>query len=156
MPAQGTLKLNVDASVFEGSGVFSVGLVVRDYQGHFLQGRTMKFAGSISVLEAEMVGILEALKWLQDFPEHNILEESNSMLSVAAINRGDKNQLEIGDLIEQCRVILHNRSGVLVVFARKQANKVAHLLARFPCTLNSFVDFTSHPLCVLETLLSDV
>lgn len=78
----------------------------------------------------------------------------DSMLRVQAVNNAQHNQLELGNLIEQCCSILKNKIGVSVVFARKQANKVAHSLARLPLTLNSFVDFLSPPLCALETLLS--
>ena len=64
--------------------------------------------------------------------------------------------LELGHLVQQCRSIINSREGVSVVFARKQANKAAHVLARYPCELNSFVINWSPPSCLLGTLLSDV
>ena len=155
-PAVGKLKLNVDASVFDGANHFSIGMVVRDHQGHFICGKTMKIAGSVSVLEAETVGILEALQWLEKIPGQVSVVESDSLMSVNAVNKQNQNRMELGNIVEQCRSIMGNNNGVSVVFVRKHANKVAHLLARLPCTLNSFVDYSSPPLNVLETLMSDV
>ncbi|XP_074347507.1 uncharacterized protein LOC141686368 [Apium graveolens] len=103
-PAQGTLKIYVDASVIKGANFFSVGMVARDHQGLFMRGKTMKFAGQVSVLEAKMVGILEALIWFSDLPDQSIIVESDSMLSIQAITKAEHNQLEIGNLIEQCLV----------------------------------------------------
>lgn len=135
----------MDASVTEGANFFSVGMVVRDHQGLFVQGKTMKFAGQVSVMEAEMVGILEALLWINVLPDKPITVWSQ-IHCVQAINKMKHNQLEVGHLIDQCCSILRNKSSVSVVFIRKQANKVAHLLAKLPCTINSFVEFSSPPL----------
>lgn len=155
-PAEGNLKLNADASIFDEAYHFSIRMVVRDHQGQFVCGRTMKLAGSVSVLEAETAGILEALNWLDELPEQVSTVESDPMLSVDAVNRMHQNRMELGDIIEHCRSILGSKDGVSVVFIWKHANSVAHLLARLPCTFNSFVDYLSPPVCVLETLLSDV
>lgn len=82
---QWTLKLNVDASVFEDSDSFSVGMVVRNHQDMFLHVRTMKFAGRVEVLEAELVAVLEAIKWTSSIQGHIIYVESDSLLSVQTI-----------------------------------------------------------------------
>ena len=61
-PALGTLKINVDASVISGNKFFSIGMVARNHQGHFIRGKVMKFEGCVSVMEAESVGVLQALR----------------------------------------------------------------------------------------------
>lgn len=113
----------MDASVTEGANFFSVGMVVQDHQGLFVQGKTMKFAGQVSVMEAEMVGILEALLWINVLPDKPITVESDSLLNVQAINKMEHNQLEVGHLIDQGCSILRSKSSVSVVFIIKQANK---------------------------------
>lgn len=105
-PDIGTLKINVDASVFEGADSFSVGMVIRNHQGLFIKGKTMRLPGKVTVLEAELVGVLEALLWSAAFQEQTAVIESDSLLSVQAINKDKQNQLEIGDLVAQCRSIL--------------------------------------------------
>ena len=64
--------------------------------------------------------------------------------------------LETGDVCAECRAILDNSRGINIVFVRKEANKVAHRLARFPCIANSHVDFSSPPSCLLEIFYDDL
>lgn len=154
-PAEGLWKLNVDASVFDSADFFSIGMVIRDHRGSFIHGRTLRFAGRVEVLEAEMVGIAEALKWTADYSGQSFCIESDSLLSVQAIKGEHQNLLEVGVLIDYCRTLISSRLNVSLCFVKKQANRVAHLLARLPCTLNSFSDYSSPPLSVLETLVSD-
>lgn len=116
----------------------------------------MRFAGRVAVLEAELVGILEALLWSEELAVRNVKVESDSMLGVKAINKPGTNYLELGDLVRQCRSILDHKNGVSVGYIRKRANEVAHKMARIPCELNSFVISPSPPILLLETLLSDI
>lgn len=131
-------------------------MVVRNYQGSVVRSRTWRFAGQISILEAELVGNWEALNWSAEFQEQKISIESDSLLNVQAIKGNIQNLLEEGLLIDQCRSLLNSRVGVSLGFTKKHANRVAHLLARLPCMLNSFIEYSSPPSCVLETLMSDV
>lgn len=116
----------------------------------------MNFVGRVEVLEAELIGIYEALKWCSNCSDSRISVESDSLLSVQAIKGAVQNRLEAGTVIDQCRGLLYNLAGVSLGFIKKHANRAAHLLARHPCTINSFIDFMSPPHYVLETLMSDV
>lgn len=147
--------MNVDAAVKEGHHHFSVGLVLRDYQGQFIMGKMRKFAGSIQVIEAETIAILETLSWLEDLQVKTSIIESDSLMSVNAINMSYQNYLELGSLVQHCQHIISRRVGFSVVHVRKQANKVAHQMAKIPCELNSFFVMSSPPLSLLETILSD-
>lgn len=60
----GDSRYNFDASVFEGENSFTIGMMLRDHRDQFIRGKSMKFAGPVSVLEAEMVCMLKALIWL--------------------------------------------------------------------------------------------
>lgn len=155
-PVTGSLKINVDASVFEHSEEFSVGMIVRNHQGTFIRGKTMRFSGRVQALEAELVGILEAIRWSVEFQGNTICIESDSLCSVQAIRGQDHNQLEAGLLIDQCRDFLRNREWVSLSFIKKQANRVAHLLARLPYALNGFIVYSSPPSSVLGTIMSDI
>lgn len=154
-PHVGNLKMNVDASVKKGHDSFSVGLVLRDHLGRYIEGKTRRFAGVVQVVEAETIAILEGLLWFEELPATNITLESDSFLNVRAINKPNLNYLELGSLVQQCKNIIRGRSEVSLVHVRKQANKAAHRSARFPCELNSFVVNLSSILMMLETLGSD-
>lgn len=102
-PEVNHLKINVDASVVGGQDFFSVGMVLRDHQGQYIAGKTMRFAGVVSVVEAELTGILEAMLWSQELEGDHITVESDSLISVNAINQGQANLLESGDLMQHCQ-----------------------------------------------------
>ena len=151
---QGCLKINVDASVVDGQNSFGIVMVLRNHQGHYITGKKMRFAGSFSVMEAEMTGITEALTWAQNYT-NTVVIESDSPLSVEAIRNGQESLLELGDLIHQCRDFLRHNDRLKLSFVRKQANKVAHSIARIPCELNSSIVIPSPPFFLLETILSE-
>lgn len=131
--------------MFEGEKFFSVGMVLRNHQGQFADGKTMRFAGRVSVLETELVGIFEALLWTTELSTQVITIESDSLLSISAISKHQSNMLELADIINNCREILQSRNEVSVVFVRKQANKVAHEMARLPFAVNSSMFRSSTP-----------
>lgn len=106
-------------------------------------------------MEAEAYGVLEAFKWQDEKGLHNVTIESDCLLVVDAIAKGSAYQLEVGDLLQACRENLKCRSDIQVCFVKKQANKAAHMLARYPCLLDSFIMFMSPPYMLLETLFSD-
>lgn len=68
-PAIGTLKLNVDASFDPGATKFSVGMVIRDSEGSFVEGRSMTLPRPASIYEAECIGVREALSWLMSYQD---------------------------------------------------------------------------------------
>lgn len=154
-PDAGVFKLNVDATVKEDQNFYSMGMVLRDSQGRFIAGKTKKVAGAVKVVEAETTAILEGLIWLEELPIGPVIIESDSLLSVNAINKNHLNFQEIGNMVQHCKEIMRCRGEVSVVFGRKHVNKVAHKLAKFPCELNNFVVDLSPPLYLLETLVSD-
>lgn len=85
----------------------------------------------------------------------NVLIESDSLLGIQAVQQGQQNLLEFGDMILLCRDLLHCNNRLVVRFVRNQANEVAHKMARIPCEVNSFLVFPSLPNHLLETILSE-
>lgn len=67
-PETGGLKLNVDASFFAGAETFSVGMALRGQNGDFMGGRCIAFPRPVSVVEAECIGVREALSWVKEYP----------------------------------------------------------------------------------------
>lgn len=62
-PELNALKINMNAPVFKGARTFFVGMVSRDHVGSFVAGQTVCFSTVESVVEAELMGINEALSW---------------------------------------------------------------------------------------------
>lgn len=113
-------------------------MVLRDHEGQFLEGKNRRIVGSVSILEAETVGIQEAHSWIQKMSSQQIIIESNALLVVNFINKSIHNQLEVGNIMDACRSVLSERNNVLLVFIRRPANRAAHLMARVPCSLNGY------------------
>lgn len=51
IPVVGTFQMNVDAAIKEGHNFFSVGLILKDYQGQYITDNTRRFVGSVQVVE---------------------------------------------------------------------------------------------------------
>lgn len=109
----------------------------------------------MQVVEAEVMTIYEALKWLDDLPVAEVIIESDSLLGVKAVTQSYTNYMEMGTLVQQCKDIIMTRGGISVEFVRKQGNKVAHELAKFPCEPNSFIVISSPSYYLLEKIMSD-
>ncbi|KAL8124564.1 hypothetical protein AgCh_012282 [Apium graveolens] len=154
-PDAGYSKINVDASVYEGHHSFAVGMVLREGHGKYIAGKVMRCEGQVSVLEAEVSCIVEALLWALENTEGLVSVESDSLLGVRALNQGLENLLEIGDLINQGVDMLRSNDRLSVSFVRKQANKVAHSMARVPCQINTSIVLMSPPSYLLETILAE-
>lgn len=155
-PEQGKLKVNVDASVFSQAENFKIGMVIRDHNGEFVEAKILSLSCPSTVLEAESIGVKEALAWVMQRGDSNVVLETDSLLTVKAILSNKKYLLEVGHVIEHCRMLVNVVPGFSVNHVRKQGNKVAHSLARIPCVTNCFHVFTSPPPHMLETLLNDL
>lgn len=88
--------------------------------------------------------------------DRSVVLETDSLLTVEAILRNKQCLLEVGHVIEHCRMLVNAIPGFSINHVRKQGNKVAHRLARIPCVTNCFHVFTSPPSYMLETLLNDL
>lgn len=154
-PSEGRMKVNVDAHIVAGCSWFSCGLILRDHQGKFIRARTHRFVGIVPVVEAEAIGVLEATRWINSLGMHDVDIESDSLVTVQAINKAVENYLEVGVVFQKCREFLNDRRDISVSFVKKQANKVAHLIARVPCEVNCFIDLMTPPRSVLEPLESE-
>ncbi|KAL8120352.1 hypothetical protein AgCh_017507 [Apium graveolens] len=154
-PMEGNLKLNVDASVIQGSTSFRVSMVLRDFRGHFIQGKCMHYAGEVTTLKAETFVIYEAFSWMLARSGQSIQIESDSLVAVNSICSRTINHLDIGHVFELCREIMQYRPDLSLHFVRKQVNEAAHLMAHVPCELNSYKLFLSPTFSVLETIVSE-
>lgn len=128
---------------------------MRDHDGRFVEAKVLALARPASVFEAESIGVRESLSWIMQRGDANVLIELDSLLAVRALQQQKVYLQEVGHVVNECVTLLQSMSGTVVTHIRKQANKVAHSLARIPCELNSFIVFLSPPSILLETLVSD-
>ena len=94
---------------------------MRNDTGNFMAARTYKYCGEVSVVEAEIIGVREALSWIKELSmqDEEITVESDSQITVNAIKKGGTNYLEVGEIMEECKQILGSLTRVSIVFIRK-------------------------------------
>lgn len=152
-PEEGKFKINVDAAVVGEAETCSVGMVLRDCRGQFLEGKVMNFLNPESVFAAEARGVCEALLWAKERDLQNVIIETDSLLTVRALRMKSLNVLEVGNVLQMCLKQLKENPTFSIVFVQRQANKVAHEMAKIPCLANCYNLFTSPPEVLLETIL---
>lgn len=101
-------------SVFSGATVFSVGTVIRDHTGSFLKSKNLAHPSPSSVFEAECIGMREALSWVMNRGERNVIVETDSILTISTIHGKNENMLEVVHTNDQHKVMLRSLSEVCV------------------------------------------
>lgn len=81
-PAENVLKLNVDASYFPEAETFTIGMVIHDHTGTFIKGKTLALPSSDNLVEAESMGVTEALSWIKTRGYARVVIEMDSLLTV--------------------------------------------------------------------------
>lgn len=109
-----------------------------------------------TVLEAESIGVREALSWVMDRGDKNVIVESDSLLTVNTVGNKHNYLLEVGYIIDWCREILQLKPTFSIPYVRKQANKIAHGLSKLPCSIYCSNVISSPPTHPVETLLKDL
>lgn len=146
----GCLKQNFDTSIVQGSSSFAINMILRDHNNRYKGGKVMRFDKKVSVFEAEIIRIDESLSWISTRAKDRVRIEFDSLLAES------KYHLEIGSIIDACRMKLASRHGVSLHYVRRLVNRRAHLVARIPCELNDYINLAYPPHQVLESLMYDV
>jgi len=129
-PPPGMIKCNVDATSFNGNSIMGYSMCFRDSTGLFLLGKSDYFASSTTVLKVESLGLLEAIKAANSNDMRDVMFETDSKVLFDALHTTSTLANEFGDLVSHCRSLLLSRNDFVVSYVRRQANKVAHSIAR--------------------------
>lgn len=130
-------------------------MVVRDHTGLFLEVKVLYLPCLATVFEVECIGVRETLSWVIQRGEVNVIFESDSLLTVNAVQGKKEYLVEVVHVVDHCKRLLHTIPGSKIIHIRKQANRVAHRLAQVPCSTNCFHIFTSPASYLLETIMKD-
>lgn len=132
-PRVGSVKVNVDAALFESSNLFSYAMVARDHNRLLLKAKSSCKQESANPELAEAIGIREALSWVKEQEWLATIVESDCLIAVQTIRCSSFNFSYLGRVIDECKnllVELESKS-VALKFVKRFANKVAHYLARY-------------------------
>ncbi|RLN29958.1 hypothetical protein C2845_PM05G12440 [Panicum miliaceum] len=131
-PPGGTWKVNVDGAFWEQEKKGAWGFAVRDDQGH----AALAGSGSLEVvndaLSAESHACIAALQAAADHGLHNIILETDSTILVKALQTDAYDRARDGMLFREAKYIMAmNFSSVVVAYAPRSCNSLAHDLAQF-------------------------
>ncbi|GAU12957.1 hypothetical protein TSUD_97680 [Trifolium subterraneum] len=98
-PPAGALKCNVDTTCYMDHNLYGIGACIRDAQG--------RFDGKPEVAEAEALGLLEAMQWIQNSHMPMFHVETVCLQVVHAIRTNSRNNTEFGKIIDMCRNLIN-------------------------------------------------
>ncbi|XP_060967048.1 uncharacterized protein LOC133035200 [Cannabis sativa] len=129
-PHVNSVKINVDAALFNETRQFGVGLVARDTQGMLIEGCTKLFQGQVSPPTAEAMGFREVLSWIKKKQWTNVCIETDCLPMVQALRSTIDMRSMFGQVVNVCKDTIKVLKDVSVYFVRRSANMVAHNFAR--------------------------
>lgn len=155
-PPLGTLKVNVDAAVFESNTRFGIGIVRRDNNGHILFAECRLLEGRFSPFLAETIVIHEGMLKAKNYNWPRWIIESDALKAIIAIE--NRYSLpEEGNILDSINSMCASFSDVSFKHCDRNANKVTHELARISMRSGSNVKFESAiPLCIKQFVVFDL
>ncbi|KAM6557738.1 hypothetical protein CsatB_004757 [Cannabis sativa] len=154
-PQGNSIKINVDAAIFERQNRFGSAMVVRDNNGLLIEGRTKLHNGNIAPTTAEALSFREALSWLKDQNYTSAWIETDCLLVVQALRNSTTLSSQFGCVIQECKAMLASLNDVYFCFVKRSANRVAHEFARasllYPDCMFSMENIPTELLPVLVT-----
>jgi ribonuclease HI len=141
-------KCNVDAGFHNAINKTSIGWCLRNCRGSFVLAGTMWKDGICSIVEGESIAILEAMKVITQKGISNVIFETDSKSTVDAIHALRGGNSEFCSFICHIQNVLSCNQNFLVKFIKRQANMVAHTLARAAIAWASRCIFETLPLCI--------
>jgi len=130
-PVVGRYKCNIDAAFSSHNNRTGIGICVRDAEGTFVLAKAFTYSCMFLVEVGEALGLHVALQWMSDMQFDNVDFETDSKFTVDAFLSSRNDLSEFGYIISSCRSLFCSFfSNSRVEFVRRQANAVAHALAR--------------------------
>nr|KYP69497.1 hypothetical protein KK1_008688 [Cajanus cajan] len=150
------MKCNTDAAIFKDTNSYSFTFCLRDNHGRFKAATTGWYHGLSPPHEAEAIACIEAMSWLTNSSYENVQVELDCKTVVDDLHGSNQLLSEYGLLIQKGRSILASHKNLSVRFIRRQANHVAHSLARAARSYASPHTFDFIPPCITPLIMKEI
>ncbi|XP_058742418.1 uncharacterized protein LOC131614899 [Vicia villosa] len=154
-PVEGSIKCNVDAGYNNSRGT-NRGWCMRDHMGSFMFAGAAWDFSHYPILEAEALALKEAIQSAIDMEVQNVIFESDSLRTVQAIHGKLQGVSEFSCIISSIHSLLLNFPNFEVKFVKRQANMVAHSIAKAANSWTRRSLFHMIPLCIEQFLFNDM
>jgi len=150
-------KCNIDATFSSHSNRTCIGYCFRDSDGTFVLAKTVTYPCIVPVDVGEVLGLHAAVQWLSDMQFNSVDFEMDSKLTVDAFLSTKNDTSEFGSIISSCRSLFSSVfSNSRVEFIRRQANRVAHALARDALLLSSLAVYYDIHNCIEYLIINEM
>jgi ribonuclease HI len=130
LPAEGTLKVNVDGAYWEETRRGGWGFIVHDETGAVGGSGAGRINHAASVLQTEATACMEAIQAAASWGMETIQVESDSAILVKALQCSEYDLAPEGVLSREMRIFIHlNFVSFKITHAGCVCNKAAHCLA---------------------------
>jgi hypothetical protein len=148
-PQQGWFKCNIDAGFYRDLNSTTTDWCLRDHMGRFIMAGTTRLDGNYSVMEGEAKALLEAMKEIKQRRISNVIFETDANSVVDAIQLFHGGDSEFSLLVAHINNLLCSGQNFVVKFIKRQANMIAHPLARTAIFGASRCIFENLPICII-------
>jgi ribonuclease HI len=149
-------KCNVDAGFHQELNKTSLGWCLRDHRGHCVVAGTAWNEGRCSVLEGEALALLHVVKELELRGLSQVIIETDSKCVVDAIHHFRGGNSEFSSIICHINNVLSLNPNFMVKFIKRQANMVAHTLARVAISWSRRYIVDTLPTCIATLLFNEM
>ncbi|KAL8541107.1 hypothetical protein ACS0TY_002400 [Phlomoides rotata] len=131
-----------------------IGLTLRDSNSSHVYNRTLVLLGLYALDEGEAIGLFESLSWVSELDLRNVVIEMDAKLVVDAFNANRLDSISVfGDIIESCKQKSRAFPLCSVRWVVREANFVAHRLARIARNFPSPFTWVKLPLMWKASLI---
>ncbi|GAU34295.1 hypothetical protein TSUD_20010 [Trifolium subterraneum] len=155
-PALDWVKCNVDVAFVSGFGRTSMRFCFRDNSGHFMAGMTQCQQTVISSVEGETWALLLAMEEARHRGLNRVQFESDSKVLIEVIHMKRRGNSEFLSIVHDILSLMSSFINFEVKFVRRQANLVAHILARAANSWASFHRFENIPFCIERLVFNEM
>jgi ribonuclease HI len=156
-PANGRVKCNIDASFSSHNNRVGIGVCIRDEKGAYVSAKLDQFSPICDVRVGEALGFLSALSWVHELNLGPVDFELDSKLVIDGFHSNNHDATEFGEIISHCKRLYSSfYVNSSVEFIRRQANEVAHSLAKAATYIASPQVLVDIPNCIEHILINEM
>ena len=156
-PWSDRFKCNVDASFSNASNNVGVGMCIRDSTGNHVRSKILWVSPLCSLDVGEALGLSHAIWWIRELQFDNVDFEVDSKRVADYFNKGRGDVTEFGSIMDSCIQFCSSYlTNSHVEFSRRQANEVAHELAKTTTSSTSLCIFNEIPSCITNLIFNEM
>jgi ribonuclease HI len=155
-PPEGTIYINVDASLFNTSRQMGIGVVVRDHKGDCLLACSELLHMITTPELAEALALRRAVSIADSGGFGKLMVVSDCLSLIQRVNSSALDRSNVGVVVQDIKHLALSFNEISFSHVRRHCNESAHILARSAELFSSSVFRNFAPDCIRQTLCNDL